>query len=232
MTDPFEDGLSGAREKVEQFSNKVLRPYLKIHIFGPYEGDCENYLRKVTLGLQEHGYEKTAICSDIEGRPPESACRKEKARYWKQKSYDFLEFSDVAVFFFLKNTLDRSETLPEDAFDNDKFVDNLPDDEEPIDIEREVQDLNASPIQELNHWFKELDGEPERSMALFESGCHDRIGPIFAAEVDSAKMYVEDELPDHDVETAIRRVNGAAKEWVNKHCKRLLQERYYRDQIE
>jgi|GEM_PF-3356975 len=231
MVRDFEDGLTGANERINRFSERALRPYLRLRIFGPYAGDCENYLRAIALELRDRGYSQARICSDHEGRPPEGATRKEKRDYWREKSFDFLEGADVAVFVFLKNRLNRSDTLPDLAFDDDCYSETIDSDEDPDNPNRlAVQDINSSVIVEFKEWIQKLDADPECTAVVYEDSCFNNIGPLLTSDVEDVNGLYDVRVPDEDVETAIERIESRAQEWISDQCKVLLQERYVNDQ--
>jgi len=229
MVRHFEDGLTGANEQINQFSERALRPYLRLRIFGPYTGDCENYLKAVARGLRDLGYKQALICSDHEGQPPEDATREEQRKYWLEKSFDFLRGADVAVFLFLENRLDRSDTLPDSAFNDDRYIDALDSGEDQPDP-LEIQDLNSSCIVELKEWVDEMGVNPELSMVIYEESCFNNIGPLIASQVENIDGLYEAQIPDQKVEKTIERIDSRAQNWVTDHCKLRLQDRYINDQ--
>lgn len=220
MDDRFPNGLREEVEKVEDQSEKALYPYLRLHILGPFSGDCHAFLNEVKLRLQEEGYESAAICSDREDEPPENADPQEEAEFWHSVSIDFLENADVAVFFFLNDELDRQENLPERAFEKEPFSET--DDEVP-------QDLNSSVIEELNYWLDSIDEKRERTLVIFEDEASDDIGSLITGKVSKEDVDVEDELATNDSEAAINVIEGVARNWVMSTCTDRLRSRYYED---
>lgn len=223
MDDRFPNGLSEEIEKVEDQSEKALYPYLRLHILGPFSGDCHAFLNEVKLRLQEEGFESAAICTDREDEPPEDADSQEKAEFWHSVSLDFLENADVAVFFFLSDQLNRQENLPERAFEKEPFSEadtGIP------------QDLNSSVIEELNHWLDETDEKRDRTLVIFEDEVTDDIGSLITGRVSKEDVDFEDELSVNDPEGAFNVVKGVARNWVMSTCTEQLRTRYYEDDEE
>jgi hypothetical protein len=225
MDDRFPNGLSGAVEKTRRHSDQALYPYLRLHIFGPYAGDCEAFLNEVKLKLQENSFENAKICSDRNDEPPDDLTRREKAQFWHEVSYDFADHADVAVFFILENELDREAELPDRAFKQEPYGDG----EVP-------QDLNSSPIQELNYWLNEIDPQGNRTLVLFEGEMADEIGPVFRGEVVEQGIDIESQAdPDvndfdlNDTNCAFKLVHSVARNWAMGTCKRRLQDQYIDD---
>ena len=65
MTGRFEDGYKNAVNRINEFSDQALYPYLKIGIFGPYSGDCHSYLTELKFSMHDAKFEKTEIASDF-----------------------------------------------------------------------------------------------------------------------------------------------------------------------
>ncbi|WP_418282659.1 hypothetical protein [Halorubrum sp. DTA98] len=222
MDDRFPDGLSGAVAKANSQSDKALYRYLRLHIFGPYSGDCEAFLNEVKLKLQDNEFEQAKICSDRDDSPPDGASPREKAEFWHEVSYDFADHADVAVFFILENELDRANVLPDRAFKDEPYGDGPP-----------REEINSSVIQEMNYWLREIDIERERTLVLFEGEMANKIGPVFRGEVTTEEIDVQNQveldLNDfdlNDTERAVEYVHGLARNWAMNTCKLRLQDRY------
>jgi hypothetical protein len=81
-------------------SDKALYPHLRVHIFGPFEGDCFAYLNELKFQLEEYGFENAKVCDDRGNSPPDDATDQERREFWWSESEGFLINADVAVFVF------------------------------------------------------------------------------------------------------------------------------------
>ena len=62
----------------KQQSVKPLFPYLKVHIFGPYEGDCFAYLTQLKIELRKYGFKNTYLATDRGTDIPDELSDEEK----------------------------------------------------------------------------------------------------------------------------------------------------------
>lgn len=217
MVDRFADGLSGAVDRVEAQSDRALYPYLQLHILGPYSGDCHAFLTELKLWLQDRRFERARLCSDRNDTPPDSLTETEEREFWTQMSYEFLENADVAVFVFLEDELSRESYLPKRAFEKDPHSNgSVP------------QDINASVVEELSYWRRDIGASSDHTLVLFEEGCHEEIGSLVEGSVSLADIQYE-VFDSHDIEQTQRLIHGVAQNWVMDTCKRRLQDRYIED---
>lgn len=218
MADRFENGLSGAVDRVEEQSDRALYPYLQLHILGPYSGDCHAFLTELKLWLEERRFERARLCSDRNDSPPDGLTETEEREFWTKMSYEFLENADVAVFVFLDDDLSRESYLPDRAFEK-----------EPHDGESIPQDINSSVVEELGYWRRDIGAAPAHTLVLFEEGCYDDIGSVVEGSVSLADIQSE-VFDSHDIDQAKGLIHGVAQNWVMDYCKRRLQDRYVEDQ--
>lgn len=214
MVDRFSDGLSGAVDRIEDQSDRALYPYLNLHILGPYSGDCHAFLTELKLFLHDRRFTGARLCSDRNDAPPNDLTKAERREFWTRMSYEFLENADVAVFVFLEDDLSRESYLPDRAFEK-----------EPHGGGSIPQDINASVVEELGYWRREIGASADLTYVLFEEGCHEEIGGLVEGSVSLADIQYE-VFDSHDLEQAQRLVHGVAQNWVMDTCKRRLQDQY------
>jgi len=217
MVDRFADGLSGAVDRIEKQSDRALYPYLQLHILGPYSGDCHAFLTELKLWLQGRRFKRARLCSDRDDTPPDGLTEVEEREFWTRMSYEFLENADVAVFIFLEDELSRESYLPERAFEK-----------EPHGRGSIPQDINASIVEELSYWRRDIGASPDHTLVLFEHECYDEIGSLVEGSVSLANIQYE-VFDSHDIERTQRLVHGVAQNWAMDTCKRRLQDRYIED---
>jgi hypothetical protein len=167
----------------EEHSDKSLYPYLKPHIFGPYHGDCYAYLTELKYQLQENGFEGAKLCADKEDEPPHGATEEEENVFWWEKSREFLDDADVAIFVFLDHIFTR-EGLPDRAREKAK------------DVEDSVE-INSSVIVELVYWLQE-DVNRNRTIILFENGIYEEMGSLIPGLIEEKGLHYPEPIESVD----------------------------------
>lgn len=202
---------------LEDYSDKVLYPYLKIHIFGPYEGDCFGFLTEIKYRLQEYGFEQTKICVDRDSDPASTASDEELNEYISDESVQFLQEADVAIFFFLDHIFERPE-LPQRA---------LNECEPPSD---DIKDPNSSVSGELLCWTTDYDSEKEQAFVIFEGDMYNSIGSVIAGRPESTDLdYTR--IDSEDIDTATAQVRQRAMNWAMNEYRDILKKRHTSDQL-
>lgn len=208
----FEDHVRDLKEH----SDKALYPYLQVHIFGPFEGDCFAYLNEVKFRLQEAGFEDAKVCDDRGNEPPEDADDQERMEFWWEESREFLENADVAVFLFLDHIFERSE-LPNRARDLAR------------DPREDPSEVNSSVVAELSYWLGEIEDSKDRALVLFEDGAYDRLGSLVAGMVGTRDVRW-DTIADDKIEEALEITEPTCSNWAMDEMRETLQRRFLRSE--
>lgn len=228
MADFFPDGFSGARERIEEQSDRALYKYLQIHICGPYTNDCHPYLSEIKYLLQEEGFERAKLCTDRPETTPSHLDKdsltdqeeQELREFWTKVSYKFLKNADVAVFFFLDPTHKRA-SLPDRAFRDKESPYDHTHGQHKLD-----QDPNGSVLAELNYWLHVVNGGENQTMVLFERSNYDETGSLVSGSVGLEGAHW-DKIKSNDVDDGFAAVRPRCVNWAMNDCKLRLQDRYY-----
>ncbi|WP_424005597.1 hypothetical protein ACOZ4I_20280 (plasmid) [Haloarcula salina] len=231
MTSRFPNGFDGARERIEDQSDRALYEYLQVHICGPYVTDCHPYLSEIKYQLQDEGFKRAKLCTDRPETTPthldkDSLTDQEKQElreFWTEVSYQFLQNADVAIFFFLDPTHKRS-SLPDRAFrEKDSPSDHT------HGQHKLTQDPNGSVFAELKYWLDQVDADVRRTMVLFEKSNYDETGSLVTGSVGLEGVHW-DTIESNAVDDGFDAVRSRCINWAMNDCKLRLQDRYYENQ--
>ncbi|WP_430639202.1 hypothetical protein [Haloferax volcanii] len=210
----FEDLVRDA----EHQSDKALYPYLKLHIFGPYHGDCYAYLTELKSELQSRGFFEASICDDRGNEPPSDATRDERSEFFWKESEDFLIEADVGVFVFLDHVFQR-----ENLSDRSR--------KQAHDIKgTNPTEINSSVVGELFHWLGRIDENHERTLLLFEEGIYEELGSVVTGRVQATGVDYE-KIPNEDIESAVSEVRQRSTNWVMNELRDDLVKRYEEERL-
>ncbi|WP_254547209.1 hypothetical protein [Halomarina pelagica] len=234
MAGRFPNGFDAERQNVDAVSDRALYKYLRVHILGPYINDCHPFLNEVKYRLQEAGFKRAKLCTDRDDTPPahlqgntlSSTEEQELREFWTTVSYRFLQNADVAVFFFLDPTINRSN-LPSAFQDkNDPQKDHL----HGQSTYKTPQDANGSVIEELNYWLREMEMEAARTMVLFEESNYDQTGSLVTGRVGLEACHWG-RFEDNEIDSVHQKTRSRCVNWAMDDCKPWLQDQYYAEQF-
>jgi hypothetical protein len=187
------------------------------------------YLSEVKVSLQENDFEKTKLCSDRDGQPPMQV---DKREFWWAESERFLQNADVAVFFFLDNTLSRP-LLSDDAFI--ESTGELPPVYGPYRAgnsdpywDANAPEMNSSVALELMYWLETQDDHQKRTLVIFEGEMLDKLGSLVPGLVMKRGVDFEQIEPEC-VSEAIDETRQRCMNWVMNECRSFLRERHDSD---
>lgn len=239
MVDRFPNGFDAEVKRVNEASDRALYKYLRVHICGPYVNDSHAFLSEVKYRLQEPDPENKAnfvrakLCTDrnetlpdhLDVKSPTRSQQQAIREFWTDVSYSFLRNADVAIFFFLDPTINRSN-LPERAFEdtNDPDLNHLHG-QNTRDL---PQDANGSVVEELNYWLREMEMSPARTLVLFEESNYEKTSSLVSGRVGLNDCF--DHIFDtNDIDSVVDFVQSRCVNWAMNQCKRRLQDQYYED---
>lgn len=159
----------------------------RVHIFGPYRGDCEEILKTVTKYLREEGYDGAAICSELPNHGPRGSMSWGEKNWWE--SVNFMHQADVAVFIFLE---------PHDS----RLEPNKP-----------AQGLNSSVIAELVFWSHFFASEKLGTLVLFEGDLEDSMGSLITG-VTEAKGLESQCVDSKDIQSMKETILTNCIQWL------------------
>ena len=215
MSDDRKRTFDAIRRDAEQQSDKALYPYLKVHIFGPFQDHCYAYLTEVKYQLQEFGFENTRVCDDRGNEPPADATQEERWQFWWEESEEFIQNADVGTFLFLDHIFERNSL-------SDRSLDEARD----PSSEGHPKEINSSVVGELFYWLTNEDQENGRTLIIFEEGIYDEIGSLIPGLVNLEDVYYE-VIENADVESAVEEARQRCMNWVMDDVREELQARYF-----
>ena len=231
MPGRFPNGFDAERRAVDQASDRALYKYLRVHILGPYVNDCHPFLSEVKYRLHDAGFSRAKLCTDRNDTPPEhlqkdtlsTTEQQELNEFWTDVSYRFLQNADVAIFFFLDPTLNRSN-LPSRAF-RDK------EDPETDHLHGQAtydtpQDSNTSVVEELNYWHREMGIDSARTMVLFEESNYPQTGTLVTGGVGLRGCHWG-KFETNAIDSATQKARSRCMNWAMNECKSRLQDQYH-----
>ena len=218
MERDIQRNFEGLVRDAHQQSEKALYPYLKLHIFGPYQDDCYAYLTELKIQMQERGFSEAAVCDDRGNQPPSDATEEEEWEFWYEESEEFLEEADVSVFVFLDYIFER-ESLPSRA--REQAYDSSSDD---------PKEINSSVVGELIYWLTHEDLDNEKTLLLFEEGIYEEMGSVVTGATQATGVDFE-VIPTEDIESAIDEVRQRSTNWVMNEMRDELIDRYYQEPL-
>lgn len=213
MDESIERNFEALVRDANEQSEKALYPYLKLHIFGPYEADCYAYLTELKRRLQEKGFAKTAICDDRDNKPPDDATTEEIKQFCYKESEEFLKEADVAVFIFLEHIFER-ESLPDQA----RRQAHDAGDENP-------KEINSSVSGEFLYWLADDEKDNNKILAVFEEGIYEEMGSVITGGKNATGVDFE-KIPNESIESAADEVRQRAMNWVMNEMRDKLVDRH------
>ena len=182
----------------KQQSVKPLFPYLKVHIFGPYEGDCFAYLTQLKIELRKYGFKNTYLATDRGTDIPDELSDEEKVAIYRQEANSFLNEADVGIFLNLDHTFDRP-SLSDQA---------LAQSHDPDDNPREV---NNSVSSEIEYWVN--NRVEQHAFVLAEESIYPDLGSRVTGLKKLNSVHF-DTVEDQNISECVTKCKKRCFDWV------------------
>jgi len=214
MTDSNRRNFDDHVQDAEQQSDKALYSHLKVHIFGPFEGDCFAYLHDLKFRLHEFGFTNAKVCDDRGNQPPDHYTEQQTKEFWWKESEQFLQDADVAIFVFLDHIFARP-SLSQRARGKSHSPSSNP------------KEVNSSVAFELMYWLLHEDPQHNKAYIFFEDGIYDDMGSLIPG-LSRLRDLRWEKLPDQDIDEAVELARQRCMNWTMNELHGTLQKRHLR----
>lgn len=203
--------LNSARER-----EKKINSQLKIRIFGPYAGDCEEILKRVAERLRSEENYDAEVCSDLDMPPYIEDYRGSSGEtnpvYNLEASLEAIRQADAAVFIFME--ADDLRFRVYGPFPEDNESDYYP-------YQGPPSDLNSSVIVEFTEWIRKTrggvgDGGYDGTLVTYEGDARNQLGSLvrgIIAQGEYTPVDIDEGTREKTVTEIYESICGAARGW-------------------